>query len=177
MDRNQPITTYIRDLLNPLKKHVFPRGGRDEFWGQETVFSQLTKRTPFSWRPADNCSIFFSWSKYFRGEKGTSKGNHSKVEKNNIMPTSSPGRYSLACLFVFLAYLIILSFGIEIAKLKLHTLQQWTTKTCAGLSIEFYIMYFAGQGKKLLGKLSNVSELSIFKTALKIWDHIWTVCK
>ena len=58
MDRNQLITTYIRDLLNPLKKQVFPRGRRDEFWGRKTVFSQLAKRTPFSWRPADNCSIF-----------------------------------------------------------------------------------------------------------------------
>ena len=81
MDRNQPLTTYIRDLLNPLKKHVFPRGGRDEFWGRETVFSQLAKRTPFSWRPADNCSIFFPEVNISEARKEPAKEIIQKLKK------------------------------------------------------------------------------------------------
>ena len=42
-------------------------------------------------------AVYFIQSKYFRGEKRTSRGNNSMTEKNNIMPQS---------LFVFLAYRI-----------------------------------------------------------------------
>ena len=176
MDRNQPITTYIRDLLNPLKKHVFPRGGRDEFWGRETVFSQLAKRTPFSWRPADNCSIFFPEVNISEARKEPAKEIIQKLKKIISCQPRPQGAIPWHASLFFSHILLFCPLVLKLQNSS-YTLQQWTTKTCAGLSIEFYIMYFAGQGKKLLGKLSNVSELSIFKTALKIWDHIWTVCK
>ena len=82
------------------------------------------------------------------------------------MPTSSPGRYSLACLFVFLAYLIILSFGIEIAKLKLHTATvndknvRWTIDR-----VLYYV--FCRARKKIAGEIVKCIGIKYIQDSFK----------
>ena len=97
--RIAPLWTYCIMLLP---------GEETRSQGRETMFSHLT-RWSLWWWSADNCAVYFSQSKYFRGEKRTSRENNSIIEK------------MISCLFVFPA-------------LTVFVLWYWNCKTQATLT-------------------------------------------
>ena len=81
------------------------------------------------------------------------------------MPTSSPGRFfpGIPLCFFRISYV---SFGFEIAKLKRHTLKQCTTKTCAGLSIEF-ILGILPSKEKIAAEIVKCIEIKYIQESFK----------
>ena len=96
-----PATTIHQHRIAPLWTYyiMLLPGEKTRSQGRETMFSHLAKWSLWWWS-ADNCAVYFSQSKYFRGEKRTSRENNSIIEK------------LISCLCF--SRVLHLSFGIEL---------------------------------------------------------------